>query len=79
MHLRIAVGRAVQEGDLRLALESRQRIGQAVGVLMERHRTTPDAAFAELARWSQHRNLKLREVAHFVVETGLDPDQMPVS
>lgn len=79
VHLRVAVSRAAQEDDLRVAIESRQYIGHAVGLLVERHRVTADTAFASLARASQHRNLKLRDVARFVVETGLDPDQMPVS
>lgn len=37
---------------------------------MERHRITADAAFALLAEASQHKNVKLTEVAACLVETG---------
>ncbi len=73
VHLRVAVERAALEENLRRAVESRQYIGQAVGVLVERRRITPEDAFAELVRRSQYTNVKLREVARLLVETGLDP------
>jgi AmiR/NasT family two-component response regulator len=38
--------------------------------LMERHRITADAAFALLAEASQHKNVKLTEVAAYLVDTG---------
>jgi PAS domain S-box-containing protein len=79
VHLQVAIDRAAVEEGLRRAAESRQRIGQAVGVLVERRRTTPEEAFAELVQQSQQTNVKLREVARIVVETGLDPDQIKVS
>ncbi|HVF19894.1 MAG TPA: ANTAR domain-containing protein [Mycobacteriales bacterium] len=52
---------------LRTALESRLVIGQAVGLLMARNRIPPDEAFAVLVRLSQHRNLKVRELAVQIV------------
>jgi len=55
---------------LREALESRDVIGQAKGILMARRRCTPDAAFEALRRASQHRNVKLRQVAEQVVYLG---------
>lgn len=79
VHLRVAVRRAVQEDNLRRAVESRQLIGQAIGQLVERRRITTEAAFDELTRCSQRRNVKLRDVARLVVETGLDPDQLPLT
>jgi hypothetical protein len=54
--------------DLQEALASRSTIDQALGVLMAQNRCTRDAAFAILRRASQHRNLKLREVAATVIE-----------
>jgi hypothetical protein len=54
--------------DLQEALASRSTIDQALGVLMAQNRCTRDAAFAILRRASQHRNLKLREVAAAVIE-----------
>jgi AmiR/NasT family two-component response regulator len=52
--------------QLEEALESRDVIGQAKGVLMERHHTSPDEAFAELVQLSQHLNIKLRRIAETV-------------
>jgi hypothetical protein len=60
---------AVEVEGLRTALATRDVIGQAKGILMERHRMDGDAAFALLKRVSQDRNIKLREVARQVVET----------
>jgi ANTAR domain-containing protein len=59
--------------QLRTALDSRDVIGQAKGILMERYRLTPDGAFALLARASQDTNVKLREVATELCRTGSLP------
>jgi GAF domain-containing protein len=55
---------------LREALESRDMIGQAKGILMARRNLTPDAAFEALRKASQHRNIKLRDIAEQVVYLG---------
>jgi GAF domain-containing protein len=55
---------------LREALESRDVIGQAKGILMARRKCTPDAAFEALRKVSQHRNIKLRQIAEQVVYLG---------
>jgi len=52
------------------ALKSRDVIGQAKGIIMERERVTADQAFDMLRRVSQAKNVKLREVADLVVLTG---------
>ena len=52
------------------ALSSRDVIGQAKGILMERLRITPEDAFDALRRASQRLNLKLREIAQNLAETG---------
>jgi GAF domain-containing protein len=59
--------------NLRGALASREVIGQAEGILIERERITADQAFAVLRRASQQLNIKLREVAQYVVDTGEVP------
>ena len=59
--------------NFREALASREIIGQAQGILMERERITGDEAFDVLRRASQHLNIKLREVAQTLVETGERP------
>ena len=58
---------------LKQALESRDAIGQAKGILMERHKMTSEQAFEELRRISQHENIKLRDVAEFLATTGVVP------
>jgi hypothetical protein len=55
------------------ALRTRELIGQAQGILMERERIQGDQAFDLLRRASQHMNIKLREVAETLVETGESP------
>jgi GAF domain-containing protein len=60
--------------NLQTALSSRETIGAAMGILMERERITAEQAFDVLRRASQHLNLKLREVAQNLIDTGEDPD-----
>ncbi len=62
-----------QVAGLQQAVASRDVIGQAKGILMERERLTADQAFDVLRRASQHVNLKLRDVAERVTETGERP------
>jgi hypothetical protein len=52
------------------ALSSRDVIGQAKGILMERLHLTPEEAFDALRRASQRLNIKLREIAQNLAETG---------
>jgi GAF domain-containing protein len=63
--------------DYRSALRTREMIGRAEGILMERDRITADHAFDILRRASQHLNIKLREVAQNLVDTGESPDTGP--
>jgi GAF domain-containing protein len=63
-----------RSANLHTALTTREMIGQAQGILMERERVTADQAFDILRRASQHLNIKLREVAQTLVETGEPPD-----
>jgi GAF domain-containing protein len=63
--------------NLHAALSTREVIGQAEGILMERERITANEAFDILRRASQHLNLKLREVAQTLVDTGEAPDTGP--
>ena len=60
--------------NLQTALSSRETIGEAMGILMERERITAAQAFDVLRRASQHLNVKLREVAQNLIDTGEDPD-----
>jgi GAF domain-containing protein len=56
--------------NLTLALENRERIGQAKGILATRRGITMDEAFDQLRRTSQNLNIKLRDIADHVVRTG---------
>ena len=71
---RSAPGRE-KERQLEQAIESHRLIGHAVGVLIERHRITPQQGFEMLRQASLNRNVKLRELAARVVESGQDPDK----
>lgn len=53
--------------NLQQALETRQMIGQAVGMVMERYQLGEARAFAVLTRLSQEANVKLREIAQGIV------------
>jgi hypothetical protein len=66
-----------REANLHEALATREVIGQAQGILIERERITADQAFDILRRASQHLNLKLRDIAQSLVDTGEDPDTGP--
>jgi GAF domain-containing protein len=57
---------------LRDAVRSRDVIGQAKGILMEREQIGADEAFAALRRQSQNRNVKLRELAQQIVDERED-------
>jgi GAF domain-containing protein len=59
--------------QLQEALRSRDVIGQAKGIIQARERCGPDAAFDRLRNLSQHRNIKLRDLARAVVDS---PDEI---
>jgi GAF domain-containing protein len=63
-----------QAENLRHALVTRELVGQAQGILMERERITAEQAFDILRRASQHLNVKLREVAQDLIDTGERPE-----
>jgi len=60
--------------NLGVALVTRELIGQAQGILIERERITAAEAFVVLRHASQHLNIQLREVAQNLVDTGERPD-----
>lgn len=64
-----ALSTAQNEQNLRRAIDARHEIGQAQGILMERHALSVDQAFAVLRRYSQEQNRKLREIAREVIQT----------
>jgi GAF domain-containing protein len=66
-HAALALGNAREKETLNEALMTRQVIGQAIGILMERYSISSDRAFQFLVRASSVGNLKLREVAQELV------------
>jgi transcriptional regulator with GAF, ATPase, and Fis domain len=69
-HAAVAMAAARKQRDLVRAISMRDLIGQAKGILMERHRLTGDQAFALLVRASQRTNVRLVEIARRLAETG---------
>jgi GAF domain-containing protein len=69
----IALAHADMLRHMRRAIDSRTTIGQACGILIERHRIRPEEAFEMLVRASQRNHLKLRDIAARLVETGQEP------
>ncbi len=73
-HASIAYASISRQTQLAEAVESRLVIGQAQGMLMERYQLDPAQAFAVLVRASRSSNVRLREVAGQLVDTGLLPE-----
>jgi GAF domain-containing protein len=72
-HAAIAMHGAEQAHTYSEALRSRDVIGQAKGLLMERLKITEQQAFATLADLSQRRNRKLRDIATDIMFDGQIP------
>jgi GAF domain-containing protein len=69
-HAAVALAGAQQEERMRTAITSREVIGQAQGILMERFRLTGPQAFQVLARASSHTNRKVADIAEELTATG---------
>lgn len=69
-HAATAFGAVQEKQQLRAALGSRDIIGQAKGMIMERYKLDAGEAFSLLARLSQDTNTKLVDVAVQIVEAG---------
>lgn len=72
-HAAVAFAEIQKTDQLTQALNTRDLIGQAKGILMERHKITGQQAFVVLTRASQNANLKLRDVAENLVNSGALP------
>ena len=66
-HAAVALSGAREQANLREAISTRDLIGQAKGILMERFAITDDEAFRLLATLSQTGNRKLRDVVRDVI------------
>lgn len=65
-HAAVALSTARTIDQLEHAMETRHAIGEAMGILMERHHLSEDDTFSLLRRLSQHHNVKLRDIAQQV-------------
>nr|WP_238332249.1 GAF and ANTAR domain-containing protein [Kribbella jejuensis] len=68
-HAAVAVASARREEHLKVAVDARKLVGQAMGILMERYNLDSDQAFQVLRRYSQDTNTKLREVAQHLIDS----------
>ncbi|WP_133977729.1 GAF and ANTAR domain-containing protein [Kribbella voronezhensis] len=68
-HATVAIANARHDATMIQAIDARKLVGQAMGILMERFDLDGDRAFEVLRRYSQDNNVKLRDVAQYLVET----------
>ena len=68
-HAAVAMAGSQATEQMHRAIASRDLIGQAKGIIMERFRVDAVQAFALLTRLSQESNNKLLDVAERVIET----------
>ncbi len=64
----VVVDASRQQSHLRAAIESRQLIGEAIGILRAQSGVSSEEAFQMLAKASQRMNVKLRDVAKQISE-----------
>ncbi|ROP27051.1 GAF and ANTAR domain-containing protein [Pseudokineococcus lusitanus] len=69
-HVAVAVADSLQMQGTARALATRDVVGQAKGILMERHKVTADQAFVLLTRVSQTTNRRLVDVAEELTASG---------
>jgi GAF domain-containing protein len=69
-HAALAIGDAQRTERLRRAASNRDTIGQAKGILMERHNMTAEEAYELLVDASQRTNRKVIDLAHELATTG---------
>lgn len=69
-HAAVAFADSQKISQLDEALISRQLIGQAEGILMERYKITSQQAFILLSRASSRSNIKLRDIAAHLASSG---------
>jgi transcriptional regulator with GAF, ATPase, and Fis domain len=72
-HAAVALADARTIDQLQQAMDARHAIGEAMGMLMERHQLSEGDAFDVLRRISQHHNIKLRDVAQRIRTERSDP------
>jgi GAF domain-containing protein len=69
-HAAVAWASARHAAHLHTAIDTRQVIGEATGIMMATLGLSGDEAFARLVRYSQNTNVKVRELAQTISDTG---------
>ncbi|MFV0134961.1 GAF and ANTAR domain-containing protein [Streptomyces sp. HMX87] len=72
-HVSIALDSAAEREQLTEAMRTRDLIGQATGILMERMGVDAAGAFDSLVKASQRENVKLRDLARRIVDAHNAP------
>jgi len=67
-HAAIALTGSTQQAEWQRALSSRDTIATAKGILMQRERMTDDQAFSLLVCTSQKANIKVHDLADWLVD-----------
>jgi len=65
--------------QLQIAIRSRQLIGAAQGMLMQRYGLTLDQAFEVLRRYSNQQNIRIRDLAEQLVVAGRIGSDLPTT
>lgn len=71
-HAAAAILARRHDEHMQVALSTRDRIGQAKGIIMERYGVDDVRAFDMMRRLSQESQIKLADIAHRVIETRGD-------
>lgn len=69
-HAAVAFSAARTHAQMERAVATRHVIGEAMGILMGSRGLSEDQAFGVMRRYSQEKNVKLREVARRICERG---------
>jgi hypothetical protein len=69
----VAIAGSRHEENLHDALHNRQGIGVATGIVMESCHLTEAEAFARIVAVSQNTNVKVRDLAREIADTGVIP------
>ena len=76
-HAAIALIGSTQQAQWRRALSSRDTVGMAKGILMQRERITDGKAFNLLASTSQKANIKVHHLAELLVDEANNTASRP--
>jgi transcriptional regulator with GAF, ATPase, and Fis domain len=72
----VVVDASRQQANLRAAIESRQLIGEAIGIMRSQRGMSREDAFAALSKASQRMNVKLRDLAEQIADgKSLSPER----